>query len=141
MMPADASRIHPGGVSWQTRAISARWRPASPRLVDAHRGGEGAGPLGFARGGRNAGHVRLDQGAAGGVEQERSRHVVNQDLLGLLVVGQPLLGINRSVAKPGESVELLITVASRLRKGRVAGPKDAQPVLRVRVILEPGSIH
>src|SRR5215208_2358349 len=113
MLPGGTPRPMDGAA--MIRRLGSRSRLG---LIDRHQRGERAGPLGFAGGRGDAGHVRLDQSAAGRVEEERSRHVLDEDSLSLFVVGQALLGINRSVATLGEAVELLVAIAGRLRKGR-----------------------
>ena len=56
----------------------------------------------------------------------------------MLVVRQAFRRIDRRVAELGQLVELLIAVAEGVETG-VAGPEDAEPVLRVGIVLIPAA--
>ncbi|MCD6059213.1 MAG: hypothetical protein K0Q89_2743 [Thermomicrobiales bacterium] len=107
-------------------------------LGDRHQRGDAARPLDLARSGCVAGNGWIDQEDARGVEQEDPWHVVDQQLTRLLVVRQAFRRIDGHVTKLGQLVELLVAVAEGIETG-LTGPEDADPVLRVGVVLVPAA--
>src|ERR687897_587113 len=108
-------------------------------LVNRHQRRELTGPLWLKASCRVARHVRTDDEVGNVVPKERSRHVLNQDLAGLLIKAGALFRIYGCIALVGERVQFFVAVRDTLSERGITGPVDAEPVLRVWVVLVPAA--
>src|SRR5215213_2871931 len=105
------------------------------RFVDGHERGKLTGPLGLGCCRCIASDIRADYEHRSDVEDEWTGLVVDEDLTGLLVVGHALFRVDCGVAELCQPVEFFVAVATVLRETRITCPEDAEPVLRVLIIL------
>ena len=114
-------------------ARSCRWLLG---LVDRHQRASVPGPLNLAGGRGVASDGRIDdedaESGCRGTDPARRRRESGRPARRSV---HALVGIDRRVALLGQRVELLVAVADALGECGVAGPEDAEPVLRVGVVL------